>query len=321
MYEIAAGIVICILAVLIFEYRIKKPGQIVLFESDGKVKHRTSNLYARHFSVLMQNKTYTAVSTVEAETKKKISLNVKFSVTLSPSLEHIDKLIHIAGWAGDPISDAGNEIDVMLQGYIKEFIDTQELEDIRSKHLSEYLSKKLAEVNQQFGVEIISLTIQSIEPTDKKISEAIRQKEVTRIMEETERMNQAARINTAQVKLHADEEILKAEHELSLKKLQLKEALAGKEAALELMKLNEQMKRDKIRLAIEKEEMSILQDNPEVLLLSPQIARLAEASQNMKNAKTVVSLGDFTGSSKVVETLRDFISNIFHTVGEKKKDA
>jgi hypothetical protein len=318
---IAAGIVLCLIALVLFEYRIKKPGQIVLFETNGRVKHRTGSLYARHFSVLMQNKTYTAVSTVEAETRKKISLNVKFSVTLSPSLEHIDKLIHITGWAGDPISDAGNEIDIMLQGYIKEYIDTQELEDIRSKNLSEYLSQKISGVDSQFGVEIISLTIQSIDPTDKKISEAIRQKEVTRIMEETEKMNQSARITTAQMKLQADEQISKAEHELALKKLHLKEEVAAKEAGLELAKLNEQLKRDKLRLAIEKEEMSILKENPEVLLLSPQIARLAEASQNMKNARTVVSLGDFEGGSKVVDTLRDFISNIFHAVGEKKKDA
>lgn len=318
--DIAVVIIICVLiAAIIFEYRVKKPGQIVLFETGGVVKHRRGNIYARHFSVLMQNKTFTVVSTVEAETKRKISLNVKFSATLSPSLEHIDKLIRIAGWAGDAISDAGNEIDIMIQGYIKEYIDTLELEEVRSKSLSEYLSDKLKDVKIQFGVEIISLTIQSVEPTDKKISEAIRQKEVSRIMEETERMNQEVRISTAKMKISADEQILNTEHELSMKKLQMRGSLAAKEATLELIKIEEQKKRDKIRLEIEKEEIGLLKDNPEVLLLSPQIARLAEASQNMKNARTVVSLGDIDGGSSVLDTLRGFISNVFNTVGEKKQ--
>ena len=41
-----------------------------------------------------------------------------------------------------------------------------------------------------------------------------------------------------------------------------------KEAALALKKLNEQIKRDKIKLEIEKEEMSMFKNNPELLLLN-----------------------------------------------------
>ncbi len=322
--HVYAGVLIFVLIIpliilmVVFEYRVKKPGQIVLSEKDGKVRHKTGNIYARHFSVVMPNKSHTSVTTVEADTKKKISINVRFSVTLSPSLEHIDKLIRIAGWSGDAIADAGNEIDNMIQGYIKEYIDTLELEAVRSKELSSYLGQRLSGIDAQYGVEVISLTIQSIEPTDKKISEAVKQKEVTRILEETERMNQEARISTSKFRLLADEEIIKSEHELALKKFTYKSVLAEKDAVLEMMKLNEQLKRDKIRFEVEREELSLLKENPEILLLSPQIARLAEASQSMKNARTVVSLGDLESGSKVVDTLRDFISNIFQAAGSKK---
>jgi hypothetical protein len=45
-----------------------------------------------------------------------------------------------------------------------------------------------------------------------------------------------------------------------------------------------------MRLAFEKEELEILKSNPELLMLTPQAARLAEASQNLKNARTVISI-------------------------------
>ena len=45
-----------------------------------------------------------------------------------------------------------------------------------------------------------------------------------------------------------------------------------------------------MRLAYEKEELEVLKSSPELLMLTPQVARLAEASQNLKNARTVISL-------------------------------
>ena len=45
-----------------------------------------------------------------------------------------------------------------------------------------------------------------------------------------------------------------------------------------------------MRLAFEREELDVLKSSPELLMLTPQAARLAEASQNLKSARTVVSL-------------------------------
>ncbi len=45
-----------------------------------------------------------------------------------------------------------------------------------------------------------------------------------------------------------------------------------------------------LNVVFEKEELEILRDNPELLVLTPQAARLAEASQGLKNARTVISL-------------------------------
>lgn len=313
---IIAAVIIILLAV---EYRIKKPGQIILYESNGLVKYRKSNFYPKHFSLVIPNTTYTLTSSVEPEAKGKIGLMVKYSASVTPSLKNISKLIRIGGWGKDVLNDAAKELDVILQGIVKEYTEKYDIEEIKSERIANYLREKVKETEVQLGLEIISLTIQSVEPADRKIAEAIRQKEASRILEETEKNNQKTRIQTAQMKLKADEEIIKYEHELALKKIQLKEVEEDKEASLALKKLNEQVKRDKIKLEIEKEELNMFKNNPELLLLTPQVARLAEASQNLKNARTIVSLGDFESSSQLVDLFKNLLSGLLQSLPEKKK--
>jgi len=201
----------------------------------------------------------------------------------------------------------------MLQGIVKEYTERFDIENIKSEAVAGYLSEKTRDINKQLGLEIISLTIQSVEPADKRITEAIRQKEASRILEETEKNNQQVRVQTAQMKLKADEEIIRYEHELEMKKLQIREAEEEKEAALSLKKLNEQIKRDKMRLQVEKDEVSMFKDNPELLLLTPQVAKLAEASQNLKNARTIVSLGDIESGSQIADLIKNFLGGLLKT--------
>ena len=317
--DIAVGIIaLAIVLFVLFEYRIKKPGQIVLFESNGKVKYRKSRFYPRHFSLAIPHTTYTITSTVEPEAKGKIALVVKYTATVAPSLANISKLIHVGGWGSDALNDAAKELDIILQGKVKEFTEDFEVQEIKSEKISNYLKEKSQNVYEQLGLDVLSLTIQSVEPSDKKITDAIRQKEASRILEDTEKTSQQARINTAQMKLKADEEIMQYEHELEMKKYKLKETEEEKGAALALKKLNEQIKRDKIKLEIEKEEMSMFKNNPELLLLTPQVARLAEASQNLKNARTIVSLGDFENGSQLVEVLKNFLGGLLESAPQKK---
>ena len=66
--------------------------------------------------------------------------------------------------------------------------------------------------------------------------------------------------------------------------------LLQKESVLANQHLEDELARNRMRLAFEKEELEILKSNPELLMLTPQAARLAEASQNLKNARTVISL-------------------------------
>jgi hypothetical protein len=80
------------------------------------------------------------------------------------------------------------------------------------------------------------------------------------------------------------------EHTLDLKKAELKQLLLEKESALTQQSLSDELARNRMRLTFEIEELEVLKNSPELLMLTPQAARLAEASQNLKNARTVISL-------------------------------
>ncbi|MBN1302238.1 MAG: hypothetical protein JW995_13565 [Melioribacteraceae bacterium] len=309
--ELAIIIILAvILVVILAEYRIRKPGQIVVYESNGNVRLRQSKIYPQHFSLPIAVTTQSFTTSFEAEVKGKIALNVKITSTVSPSIKNISQLIKVGGWEKNVLSVAAKELEVILQNLVKNFTEQLDIDSISSEKVYNHIHENTDAITQKLGVEILSLAIQNLEPTDKKISDAIRQKEEARIMEETEKTNQKARINAAGTKLKADEEIMNMEHELELKKFNLRDIEFEKETSIENKRLQEELKRSKMRLEVEKEEVEMLKNNPELLLLTPQMARLAEASQNLKNAKTIVSLGDLDQGSELTDMFKNLVKKI-----------
>ena len=65
---------------------------------------------------------------------------------------------------------------------------------------------------------------------------------------------------------------------------------ARKRISASPQRLEDELVRNRMRLAFEKEGLEVLQISPELLMLTPQAAPLAEASQSLKNARTVISL-------------------------------
>jgi len=53
-------------------------------------------------------------------------------------------------------------------------------------------------------------------------------------------------------------------------------------------RIEDELSKKRLQLAVDNEELSMLKNNPELLMLTPQAARLAEASQSLKNAKTML---------------------------------
>ena len=163
----------------------------------------------------------------------------------------------------------------------------------------------------KFGLEIISLTVQSFEALDNEISDAMKRKESARIIEQTELLNQKARISAARTKLEADEEIAVMENELSLKKYELKKTELEKESGLAQQRMEEELKRKRMQLEFDNQELELLKKNPELLMLTPQAARLAEASQSLKNARTIVSLSpnDISQGSDLIGIFQKYFQN------------
>ena len=60
-----------------------------------------------------------------------------------------------------------------------------------------------------------------------------------------------------------------------------------------------------MQLEMDREEVELVAENPQLLVLTPQMARLAEASQSLRNARTVVSLSgdDLPEGSSILQTL------------------
>ncbi|MFC2085334.1 hypothetical protein ACFLS9_09770 [Bacteroidota bacterium] len=313
-------IVLVLVLIIAFEYRIRKPDQILLYESKSKVKRRKSKIYPRHFSLAIPSKSYSKTLDVESEAKGKIAVNVKLVFTVAASLNNITQLIRVGGWDENAVENASKELDIMLQGFVTESTEKKEVEDLNSELILNYLNEKISKTEEVFGLEVLTLTVQSVEPSDKKIADAIRKKEAARIMENAEKVNQDARMTSAQTKYKTDEEIMKYEHDLELKRYELKEVELKKESKLAYQKLEEELKHKKMRLDIDKDEIELIKNTPELLLLTPQIARLAEASQNLKNARTVVSLspGEADQGNNLVNILQSLLNKLL--TGAKKAD-
>jgi hypothetical protein len=283
-------IVVAAIFLAFFEYRIRQPDFLVLHEAKGGISLRKGLIYPRHFSLSLQRTTCPIQLTVEATASGNLGVRVKLVGSVAPSLDHIPSLIRVGGWNRDAVVRATDEVQVLLQGFVKEYTERSAIGTLSSANILNFLNERSAVIQEKFGVELISLAIQSLDPTDPEIADALRQQEQARLLEQTEHLNQQARVAAARAKSQADEEIAQMEHTLDLKKTELKQLLLEKESALTRQSLTDELARNRMRLAFEMEELEALKNSPELLMLTPQAARLAEASQNLKNARTVISL-------------------------------
>lgn len=321
--EIVFGVVLVVVILMvgaaIFELRLRQPDALVLSESNGKIGLRQGLFYPRHFSLLMKRAPHPIQISVEATAAGNLGVNVKLVGSVAPALENIQALVRIGGWNSEAVARAAEEVSIRLEGLVKEYAEKYDIRALSSSGLAGYLNERAAGFAEQFGVELISLAVHSLEAADSEIADALRQQEQARLMEETEKLNNQARVSAAKAKYQADEEIAGMEHTLELKKAALKKDLLEQENALAQQRLEDELTRNRMRLSFEKEELDILKNNPELLVLTPQAARLAEASQGLKNARTVISLSpqDLAGS-ELFELFQNMLNKALEAKESKK---
>jgi len=300
---------VVIIGILLYEIRVRRPDQIVLFEKAGRVQMRKGRFYPRHLSLSIPATIHSTEVEVPARAKGKLDLRIRLSITVAATQEHLSKLIRVGGWSGDAVSRATQELAGIIRGMVGEYTETREVEDVTCEKLAESLRKRLPEVTENMGLTLLSVNVHEAEPTDHDIVEAIRQREAARIREQTEQANQQARVAEAQARIRADEQIAESEHKLALKRLELRRKQEESEAQLARARVEEEIKRRRLNLQVDREELEILANNPSLLMLTPQLAKLAEASQSLRNARTVISLSQGQESPNILTLLTQLLQN------------
>ncbi len=314
-------LIVAILALMViggglFALRVRPPDALVLFEKKGKIELRRGWLYPRHFSLLLKRAPQPIQLDVEAAASGNLGVRVKLVGSVAPALDHLQALVRVGGWNDEAVARAAEQAGIYLEGLVKEYAEQAEIQALSSKGLTDFLEQRSAQFRERFGLEVISLAVQSLEPADAEIAEALRQQEQARLLEQTEKLNHQARVAAAKSKYQADEEIAAMEHALALKKVALQQELLEQENALAQKRLEDELARNRMRLAFEKEELAVLKETPELLVLTPQAVRLAEASQSLKNARTVIAFSpqDLAGSD-----LLEFFQKMLNRALEKKE--
>jgi hypothetical protein len=307
--EFVAGILVLIILAILFEYRFRKSDTLIVYEDKTGLALRKGRLYPRHFSLPIRRTTHSLTLTVDATAKGNLEIRVKLGLTVAASLENLATLIRVGGWNTDAVARAAKDLEALFQGFVKAYTEQYGIEDLSLAKIHEHLNQKLNVGKTSLGLEIVSLTILSSDSVNPQISEALRQQEHARILEQTELLNQKARVAAARAKLKADEEIALLENELELKKHNLKKGQLERDSALAAIRVDEDLKQSRKKLEFDKEELDVLRSSPELLMLTPQAARLAEASQGLKNARTIVSLSpqDLSQGSELLGTLQKIL--------------
>ena len=322
--EITIGLLVIVLIAAALEYRIRKPDFLVLRETKDGLDVRKGRFYPRHFSLLLQRTTHSFQLTIDATAKGSIDIKVKLAATVAASAGHLTELIRVGGWSTEAVAHAAKELETVLQGLVKGFTEQFEIEELSSQKIHDYLHKEVPASKTALGIEVLSMTILSFEPVNPQISEALKQQEQARILEQTEVLNQKARIVSTKAKLKADEEIFQMENQLEIKKYEVKKSQWEREAQLNDLRVNDELKRNRKRLDFDKEELEMLKSSPELLMLTPQAARLAEASQGLKNARTVVSFSpqDMAHGSELFGMFQSILQNAldsYRSIKEKRQ--
>jgi hypothetical protein len=225
------------------------------------------------------------------------------------------------GWTADVVAKTAKELEVVLLGQVRAYAEGHDIGELSSDGIREYLRERSRESREALGLEVVSLAVTACEPADPEIAEALRRREHARILEQTEALNQQARIAATRARCSADEVIAAMEHTLELKKSDLKKSQFEKESALAARRAEHEYTLKQMRLNHEKHELDLLRQNPELLLLTPQAARLAEASQSLRNARTVVSLSgnDIPQGADLLNLLHTLLENAIERQRAKKK--
>jgi purine-nucleoside phosphorylase len=308
---IAAATVLFLFGALFFLFQRKRPDQLILLEKKGKVVEWTRSFYPKRICLSLSNTVHSFTAEVRTMGRGKIEVLIKVSVSFHTNPAKLENLIRVGGWSTAALKNVEKEITNAVPGIVGSVVENLEITEMQREAIARNLLEKLERLAENSGVQISTVTVISADPVDAKITEAIKKLEEARLQEIAERTLQTSRTLQAELKAQADQRIAQAEHEVAMKKLALQKIREAEAAELALATVKQQNERRKLELEIEKKEVEIFTQNPALLLLAPQLTRLTEASQQLKNAETVVSF-----SSEFFNKLPQPLQEIFKLLNQ-----
>ncbi|MGE5456831.1 MAG: hypothetical protein ACM3RX_00595, partial [Methanococcaceae archaeon] len=158
---IIGSLVLVGIITLAYEYRLRKPDQLVLFESGGRIIERKSRFFPRHFSLAMPNTTHSAILSIETAVKGNLDIKIRLSISVAASKKNIPALVRVGGWNSNAVVKSAKELEIILQSLIKKYVEKFEIEELSSERIYDYLQANVYENSGKLGLEVISLTVQS----------------------------------------------------------------------------------------------------------------------------------------------------------------
>ena len=305
------GIFIICIILLALIVKVRRPDQLLLVEKHGKVQPYLKRWYFSK-SVLALPATVKTLSTeVKTQARGKIDVVIKLFVSFFPNAEQAENLVRVGGWSSEAVERVAHELSGTVQGLVGELVEPLDITQVTRDKLSHMLRQKIQELAPNFGIAVTSVVVSEAEAADKKIADAIRKQEEARIQEETEKANQQSRIATEKLRLTADDEIARMKHKMEMEQLKLREIEELKSAELEQKLLEMETEKKRLSLKVEQEEADLLSKHPELMMLTPQLTRLVEASQQLKSARTVISLSPEIqdGLPKILQALLETLQS------------
>ena len=90
---IFVGVLVLFVLFLLFEYRVRKPDFLLLYESNGKIMMRKGLVYPRHLSLPLERTTYPIRLTIEAAAVGNLEVRIKLVGSVAPSIVASDSVI------------------------------------------------------------------------------------------------------------------------------------------------------------------------------------------------------------------------------------
>lgn len=321
IFFIITAIILAIITVIIaIEIRVRKPFEILIVEKKGKILASRTFFYIKSRTLPLKLSEFAFEFNLQAYARNKIPIRAHFAGALEVDEKNIENLIKAGGWNKNAIVAAAEKLLNVAKSNALCQIENTPVNNLRSDILASYLRDKV--YTEFFGLKWVYVACLDYEIEDEKINEILRKEEISTLSEKSEEAVEKSKLSIEKIKHQIEQEIIKIKEDALVKKQELKKLETSLDQELKKAQAEFEARVQKLKLEIEKEELQLLKQNPELLLLSPQAARLLEASQSLKNARTVVNLsqGEIAKGVDVSGALNELIYSILKKETESEKN-